>query len=96
MTEIKQSDRPCSDLPSELVEGLADHAAHIVFEANEADGSRISIVEIEGDRCTVIVHEAPTADPMSRTPTTLVLPLESIVDMAQALDSWVRAKQSVR
>jgi hypothetical protein len=97
---MMQPDQPSAKLPKQLIDGLADHAAHIVFEANEADGSRISIVEVEGDRCTVIVHEPGSVDAValgskSRNCSSVVLPLELVAEMTQALDLWLRGKRNV-
>jgi hypothetical protein len=97
---MTQPDQPSAELPKHFIDGLANHAAHIVFEANDADGSRISIVEVEGERCTVIVHEPGFFDAValrskSRNSSTVVLPLELVAEMTQALDQWLRGKRNV-
>jgi len=55
---MNHADGPSPHLSNEMATGLAAHLAHTVFDAADPDGSTISIVEITGDRCTVLVREA--------------------------------------
>ena len=72
--------RTPSDRPDAIDAGLAAHMAHVVFDADDPDGSTICIVEITGDRCTAIVREAD-----SPNASTVILTFDQLAAMAEAV-----------
>lgn len=84
---MEHSDEASPELPERVTAGLAEHSRHLVFDAADDDGCTLSIVEIAGNRCTMLVHETGAAKA-----STIVLTLDQLGDMAHAVGGWVQRK----
>lgn len=76
------------ELPDTLIEGLLNYAKSIIFEAAGSEGDTISIAELDGDRCTVIVRDPDGAA------STAVLPLSTLAALVDTAGRWLAERQS--
>lgn len=84
-----------NDLPEHLAESLMSHARRELCSLTEPSGDHLSVVEIDGDMCTILATE-PGSTRLGRDErrTAVVFSIDRIEELARALDTWVLAKRT--
>ncbi|PVA72308.1 hypothetical protein D2E64_22580 [Mycobacteroides abscessus] len=88
-------DGSSNDLPGHLAESLISHARRELCSLTEPSGDRLSVVEIDGDMCTILATE-PGSTRLGREErhAAVVFSIDRIEELARALDTWVQARRS--
>ncbi|SLI19437.1 Uncharacterised protein [Mycobacteroides abscessus subsp. abscessus] len=86
-----------NDLPEYLVESLIGHVRRELCSLTEPSGDHLSVVEIDGDQCTILAQEPGSARlGIEARHAAVVLSIDRIEELSRALDAWVQAKRAIQ
>ncbi len=78
--------------PAEVARLVTDHMRRTISRATDAEGHTITIVEIDGDRVTILVSDPDPVTggvgPHDRT-STVVLSKAELADLAESVSRWL-------
>lgn len=77
--------RPADSVLSQAeIRGLTDFMRRTIWQAADAEGHRITVVDAGEDRCTVFVD-----DPGSENSSTVILGKAAAAELAESLRRWL-------